>query len=967
MPFSRYLQSNERENHTEDDLDHHAFSTQVHFQLPNLFNAPAVPPGGGAEALPAGLCPQSASLSWFNSQDGYNSAYPLPSAYHAASSASSSSSPQSASSTFPIPAAIPPSYANHHHDPPPFHPQLPLSIPSALGLPIYSASGFDLLSLLARVATRPYPKVYLGPVDLSCSFVVTDTRRFDAPIVYASPSFLKLSGYDEHEVIGRNCRFLQAPGGVLQRGQDRMHTSREAVNYMRKNIIADKECQVSVINYRKDGSAFINMVSVIPLPGGVNNSQDEADDVVYHIGFQVDLTEQPKSILSKLKDGSYVVNYSDKSLAPSAVPSRDWRTSSLTMRGMSKELRALLSDSAFTGSFQLSTSTHASTAIALSSNPAEPIVLDPYDGNKPLHMFLLDRSPDFLHVVSLKGAFLYVAPGVRHVLGYDPDELVGRSLTEFCHPADCVPLMRELKEASVTPGPSLLTTGSGGPPPSANFSASAGGSSDGLSPSSVVPRPVDLLFRMQAKGRGYVWVECRGRLHVEPGKGRKAIILSGRVRHMPRLEWGPISRAGGLVPSMARTHTSSTPLTSRDADGEADERSCVEREFWGLLSSNATFLYAGAAVRDVLGWGAGEVMGKPLADFVTGNSSQEVITAIEVETKKVLADAGGSESSGLACDALAKDGTILPVHVVLYRSRPLPSGGAQALSAAGDSGSHAPIVCQVKLCDGNAGAPPPANPITHPLGESVFGETEIERGSSWQYELQQLKFRNQRLAEEVHALEAGLVKKMRRKQPPNSAPTSAVAGPSVGVVHGRSHSGPSKMNEPPYAPSPETPMQPSQQQQQQQQVPLNVRFVSNGHGYPRTAPTQASRTYHTTAPVPPQPPLSHPHLQRTTVQQQLPPPSMVSPSSLQSYEASQMGNAAMYPPPRIPHSTESSLQGWSAYYEQTDHGGGGGGGQVNGGGAASVLHGRPLAGSFSGVPMKRTWDDLLRDPGGGGA
>ncbi|RPD53015.1 hypothetical protein L226DRAFT_555605 [Lentinus tigrinus ALCF2SS1-7] len=948
MPFSRYLQSNERDAHPDDDLDHHAFSTQVHFQLPNLFNPPAVPPGGGAEALPAGLCPPSSSLSWFNNTDPYNvnPPFPLPPAYHPVSSASSSASPQSASSAFPIPpSALPPPYSIHHPDPPPFPPQLPLSIPSALGLPIYSASGFDLISLLARVATRPYPKVYLGPVDLSCSFVVTDTRRFDAPIVYASPSFLKLTGYDEHEVLGRNCRFLQAPGGLLHRGQDRLHTSREAVNCMRKNIIADKECQVSVINYRKDGSAFINMVSVIPLRGGVNNSPDEADDVVYHIGFQVDLTEQPKSILSKLKDGSYVVNYSDKALASSALPPRDWRTSSLTMRGMSKDLRALLSDSAFTASFHLSTSTHASTAIALSTNPPEPIVLDPYDGNKPLHMFLLDRSPDFLLVVSLKGAFLYVAPAVRHVLGYDPDELVGRSLTEFCHPADCVPLMRELKEASVTPGPSLLTTnGAPTPPPSlAGPPGGAGGSSDGLSPSSIAPRPVDLLFRMQAKGSGYVWVECRGRLHVEPGKGRKAIILSGRLRHMPRLEWGPISRAGGLVPPMPRTQPSSASLTSHDADEGADGRSFVEREFWGLLSTNATFLYVGAAVRDVLGWGAGEVIGKPLADFVTGNSSQEVHMAIGVEMTKVLADAGGSESSGLACDALTKDGSIVSVHVVLYRSRQMsPNGGRP--SHAGDPAFQAPIVCQVKLCDGSAGAPPPANPITHPLVESVFEETEIERGSSWQYELQQLKFRNQRLAEEVHALEAGLAKKMRRKQ--SASPASSSTGPSAGgVVHGRSHS---TMSVPAYAEAP--PIQPSQQQQ----VALNVRFVSNGQGYPRTAPTQASRTYHTTAPQPPMP------RQRTAVQQQqLPPPPMPPPAASQNYDAPPLGEAGMYPPQRMQHSTDSSLQGWSSYYDQTDHGGGGGQG------AASVMHTRP--GSFSAVPMKRTWDDIIRDPGGGGA
>ena len=406
----------------------------------------------------------------------------------------------------------------------------------------------------------------------------------------------------------------------MQRGQQRMHTSPDAVAHMRKNIVAGKECQVSIINYRKDGSAFINMVSVIPLRGGVHNSPDEIDDIVYHVGFQVDLTEQPKSILSKLKDGTYVVNYSDKPVPSAHVPTRDWRTSSMTMRGLSKDLRALLTDAAFTASFDLSTSTHASTAIALTNSPAEPISLDPYDGNKPLHMFVLDRSPDFLHVVSLKGAFLYVAPAVRHVLGYDPDELVGRSLTEFCHPADRVPLMRELKEASSTPGPSLLTTGSASS--STSSSASGGGGNDGpIQPSSgAVPRPVDLLFRIQAKGRGYVWVECRGRLHVEPGKGRKAIILSGRLRNMPCLDWGPISRAGGLVPPTPSRQMVPPPssLSLTDVDDESEERP-PEREFWGLLSDTATFLYVGAAVRDVLGWGAGEVIGKPLADFVNGS------------------------------------------------------------------------------------------------------------------------------------------------------------------------------------------------------------------------------------------------------------------------------------------------------------------------------------------------------------
>ncbi|OSC97372.1 hypothetical protein PYCCODRAFT_1481341 [Trametes coccinea BRFM310] len=996
MPFSRYLgdvQDSDQDQHhhhvpDHDSVDHNVtFSTHVQFQLPNLIlNAPTVSPGGGAEALPAGFYPPASSLTWFSAPDGYNNPFAFQSAAVAAAANAPSYSPPAASSSGSGPSSSPQSTASlpyplpnvspYAHTPDPnAHPypsQLPLSVPSALGLPVYSSSGFDLLSILARVVNRPYPKIYLGPVDLSCSFTITDTRRFDSPIVYASPSFYKLTGYAEHEVIGRNCRFLQAPGGNVQRGQERIHTAPDAVAHLRKNIIADKECQVSIINYRKDGSAFINMVSVIPIRGGVHNQPDEADDIVFHVGFQVDLSEQPKAILSKLKDGTYLVNYSDKAISPPALHGpRDWRTSSLTMRGMSKELRALLSDAVFLNSFHLSTSTHASTAIALSTSPSDPISLDPYDGNKPLHMFLLDRSPDFLHVVSLKGDFLYAAPAVRNVLGYEPDELVGRSLTKLCHPADCVPLMRELKEASATPGPGMHPTSAS--PSSSSSSAGTGANPDctsaiapGHSSGLHSPRPVDLLFRIQAKDRGYVWIECRGRLHVEPGKGRKAIILSGRLRNLPHLEWAPVARAGGLVSPLYRPLP--PPLSnSLDAPEEVPHDRPPEREFWGMLSTNATFLYVGAAIRDVLGWGAGEVMGKPLADFVSGVSPQDVRMAVEVEMTKVLADAGGTESAGLACDVHTKDRGAVPVHIVFYRSRPplgherCPSGGSSDAMGGngGDSAAQAPVVCQVKLCEG--ATPPSTLALVHPPEESIFEETKLDRSSSWQYELQQLKYRNQRLAEEIVQLEAAITKKIRRKQSlaalsTASASASSASAPAIGLgISATARAAAARLpiayQHPASGMQPQHPSQPSQ--------PLNVRFVSGSQGVPlaRSHPQAPPHTVPlpSSSVLPPAP--------------QVPPPPHTQQSPVQGYTPQQQAAYAQ----RVRRSFDSALQGWSHYgFEQvppapaTDHvvvdGGGGGGG----GGGMAGSHGASAVNFGGGVPMKRNWDNLVRDPGGGG-
>ncbi|KAI0346351.1 hypothetical protein BDW22DRAFT_1405233 [Trametopsis cervina] len=588
---------------------------------------------------------------------------------------------------------------------------LPLPVPNAGGLPVYSTSGFDLLSILARVVTRPNPKIALGPVDMTCSFIVVDVRRYDNPVVYASPTFYKLTGYPEHEVLGRNCRFLQSPDGNVQRGEQRRHTAPEAVAHMRKSLAADKECQVSLINYRKDGSAFVNLVTVIPLRGGVHNLPEEADEVVYQVGFQVDLTEQPNAILQKLRDGSYMVNYSNNTLLTTATSSKpDWRAGSSAGPGVSKSLRALLNNSTFLDSIPFSTST---TTLSLAPQDRNEKT-EPHDGNKPLSLMLLETSPDFVQVLSLKGAFLYVSPSVRRIIGYEPEDLVGKSVTDFCHEADKVPLVRELKESSA-----LL------PPAHTSYSNSAG------------PRVVDLLFRMRMKDSSYVWLECRGRLYVEPGKGRKAIILSGRVRSMASLTWGPIARAGGLAPTYQCAPLEGSNRTSQEQ----------EEEFWALLSSGGSFLFVGAAVRDLLGWGSGEVIGRSLGDLVGGHDPLQGRMIVEETLNRAFMDSS-LETRNVSCELQRKDGSQVAVEIIFYH----PSDDQQSSSAASSGVGSRPLVCQVKLSSSATSPSSPAK-LVHGHAAQVFDEFDVARESSWQYELQQLKFVNQRLREEVEALE----------------------------------------------------------------------------------------------------------------------------------------------------------------------------------------------------------------------
>jgi len=152
---------------------------------------------------------------------------------------------------------------------------------------LYSTTQFDTLAVLSRVHTRPNPKIVLGPVDDSVSFVVVDSNQDDFPIVYCSENFRKLTGYGRDEIVGRNCRFLQyPPPDTIPSEVARPPTRSPAVEAFKRSLMLGQECQASIMNFRRDGEPFLNLISVIPI-----RWKDEVtgEDKEYHVGFQVDL------------------------------------------------------------------------------------------------------------------------------------------------------------------------------------------------------------------------------------------------------------------------------------------------------------------------------------------------------------------------------------------------------------------------------------------------------------------------------------------------------------------------------------------------------------------------------------------------------------------------------------------------------------------------------------------------------
>jgi PAS domain S-box-containing protein len=103
------------------------------------------------------------------------------------------------------------------------------------------------------------------------AMVVTNPRLPDNPIELANEAFCALTGYDEREVIGRNCRFL---GG---------HDTNAAVrDEIRQAVGNEQAFLVEILNYRRDGTPFRNGVMIAPL-------FDDAGRLAFFLGSQVDL------------------------------------------------------------------------------------------------------------------------------------------------------------------------------------------------------------------------------------------------------------------------------------------------------------------------------------------------------------------------------------------------------------------------------------------------------------------------------------------------------------------------------------------------------------------------------------------------------------------------------------------------------------------------------------------------------
>lgn len=561
-----------------------------------------------------------------------------------------------------------------------------------------------MVGALMRVAARKNPEIDIGAVDMSCAFVVCDVTLPDCPIIYVSEIFERLTGYNKHEILMQNCRFLQSPDGKVQAGVKRRYVDDNVVYALKRRIRKRREVQRTLINYRKGGQAFTNLLTMIPIPW-------DTDDIRYFVGFQVDLVDKPGAVSGRSASGTYAVNYSQNYL-----PQYIWHPPDLAR-------------------------TRAESGQTISREDVSAVLAN-YPGNfdseytrRVWDRLLLENSDDVIHVLSLKGLFLYVSPSSLNVLEYSAAELIGTALSSVCHPSDIVPVTRELKDAS-----------SG--------------------------QAVSVVYRIRRKVSGYTWFEAHGALSVEQGKGRKCIILVGRERPVYALSVNEVEANGGIGDNEIWSKLSTSGMFL-----------FVSSHVRGILDRQAEDLQ-GTSIQALMRQESKAEFGRQLERARTGKT---VTYKHDIMTKRGMfmiaqttlypgdAQEGSKPTFFIAQTRLVGKPPRIKITPSKYDA--MASQSALTYHGQGDGSDGKPnsksdsAFSSTSTLDrphvitipGSSGLPLGTQDLLLSSPHNIFLELQTTRCTSWQFELRQMEKANRALAEELAGLLSAKKKRKRRK------------------------------------------------------------------------------------------------------------------------------------------------------------------------------------------------------------
>lgn len=122
--------------------------------------------------------------------------------------------------------------------------------------------------------------LYLDELPISISLASASPLTPNFPLIYVNQAFEHTTLYARHEIIGRNCRFLQHS----------QRTEHQQVDVLCQALRERCSVRLALTNRRKDGSCFLNFLALQPIDGREK----------YVLGIQHDFTGRESRLTQDL-------------------------------------------------------------------------------------------------------------------------------------------------------------------------------------------------------------------------------------------------------------------------------------------------------------------------------------------------------------------------------------------------------------------------------------------------------------------------------------------------------------------------------------------------------------------------------------------------------------------------------------------------------------------------------------------
>ncbi|ETS73798.1 hypothetical protein PFICI_14744 [Pestalotiopsis fici W106-1] len=362
---------------------------------------------------------------------------------------------------------------------------------------------FDIVQALRLIAARPHPHTSLQATQPVHPFVVADTWQHDMPIIFVSNSFEAMTGYHNTEILGRNCRFLQSSDGFVQPRAPRQHIDSIDAYHFKLSLATGGEFRQTIVNFKKGGQPFINLITIIPIPWPGAESR-------FLFGYQIDATHNalaPKNLELNIGGRNSLFYRRTQQLCASHHRELEDATPSPSSQYQSDSSRqsepSQASESRIIDPDDVDLNTEV--LIRLFDNNSNAALDKP--GYKALCKIVLDMAAGIIQVLSLTGTIVWISTSCVQ-LGYSPTELIGLPIQDKWHSADIPALFRHLKAAAVG-------------------------------------QVIELISRFRRSDGEYAWLHNVGSI-LQMAGGRRVAVMAGLQQEVPNLNLALLDAQRGV-------------------------------------------------------------------------------------------------------------------------------------------------------------------------------------------------------------------------------------------------------------------------------------------------------------------------------------------------------------------------------------------------------------------------------------